>query len=276
MTAASHAPSSPLSSLTPHRGAAARVAAFVRRDFVRQLKMMDSVFFVAVLPTALFLMFTLPSNMASMDAGRANVSAYIMVSMAVYGAATATMSIAGSAAVERDAGWGRQLSLTALTGGQYVLGKTLVAALIAALPVLVVFTAGALTGARFSEAWMWPASAVLALVGALPFALYGLAAAFVFRSEAAVSAAAGGLVVFGFLGNLFQPLSGALMDFARFTPMYGPGTLARWPIMEGLLISSGGEAHSAPLWMPILATLVWTAVFAGICLLANRRRTSRS
>lgn len=262
--------------LSPRRGTAARLAAFVRRDTMRQLAMVDGLFFIAILPTALFLMFTLPSDMASMDAGRANVSAYIMVSMAVYGAATATMSIAGSAAVERDAGWGRQLSLTALTGGQYVLGKTLVASLIAALPILVVFTAGALTGARFSEAWMWPVSALLALIGALPFALYGLAAAFVFRSEAAVSAAAGGLVVFGFLGNLFQPLSGALMDFARFTPMYGPGVLARWPIMEGLLISTEGTAHSDPLWMPILATLVWTAIFAVCCLLAHQRRTSRS
>lgn len=255
---------------------AGRIAAFVRRDLVRQLRIFESVFFIVALPTALFLMFTLPMDAANIDAGKANVSAYVMVSLSVYGAAVATTAITGTAAVERELGWGRQLSLTALTGADYIAGKTLVAAFMAVLPIAAIFGAGALTGAEFSEAWMWPASALLALVVALPFALYGLSMAFFFRSEAAVGAATGGLVVFGFLGNLFQPLSGALMEFARFTPMYGPGMLSRWPMMEGTLISVEGEVTTDPLWMPVSATLVWTGIFAALCLLANRRRTSRS
>ena len=46
------------------------------------------------------------------------------------------------------------------------------------------------------------------LVGAVVFALYGLCFGLLFRSETAVSAAGGSVVVLGFLGNIFFPLSG--------------------------------------------------------------------
>ena len=46
--------------------------------------------------------------------GSADVAMYVMVSMAAYGAVTATTGVAGSAALERTTGWGRQLALTPL------------------------------------------------------------------------------------------------------------------------------------------------------------------
>ncbi|MBD4563963.1 ABC transporter permease, partial [Xanthomonas citri pv. citri] len=92
------------------------------------------------------------------------------------------------------------LSLTALTPGAYLAGKCLVALAMAALPVLAVLAAGALTGAELIGPLRWLTTGALALVSSLPFALFGLAAALLFRSEAAVSAASGILVVFGFLG----------------------------------------------------------------------------
>ncbi|WP_317259691.1 hypothetical protein [Kocuria atrinae] len=70
------------------------------------------------------------------------------------------------------------------------------------------------------------------MAGSVVFALYGLAAGLLFRSEGAVGAASGLLVVFAFLGNVFMPLSGALLEFARFTPLYGIVGLARYPITE--------------------------------------------
>lgn len=267
--------------LSPARSTAGRLLAFVRRDLIRQLRMVESVFFIAVLPTALFVMFTSMSSSggqspADAPAGEGNVVAYLMVSIALYGAVTATTSIAGSASVERQLGWGRQLSLTALTGGQYMLGKTLVALGIAVLPVVLVFGAGVAMGAEFSDLWRWAASAGLVLLGAMPFALFGLAAALVFRSEAAVSAASGMLVVFSFLGNLFIPLSGTLLEIARFTPLYGSGVLARWPLLEGSLATMEGEMQSDSLGTVLLCVGAWTALFALVCLIAARRRTSRS
>lgn len=263
-------------SLTSPRGAGSRLGAFIRHDLVRQLKMFESIFFIAVLPTALFLMFGALADWGDLRANNGNVIGHTMVSMALYGAVTATTAIAGSAAVERQLGWGRQLSLTALSGTSYMVGKAIVAVCIAALPVALVYTVGAFTGAEIDGAWRWAASAGLTLVAAAPFAFYGLAAAMLFRSEAAVSAASGMLVVFAFLGNLFMPLNGVLLEIARFTPLYGSGVLARWPMMEGQVIAMDGSVITDPLWTAVLNVAVWTLVFLGICLLANGRRTSRA
>lgn len=263
--------------LCPPRSRADRLGAFVRRDLIRQLRLVESVFFIAVLPTALFLMFgTLSGDWNDIEVGDGNVMATTMTSMALYGAVTATTSIAGSAAVERQLGWGRQLSLTAVTGTDYVVGKIAVALGIAVLPVALVMSVGAAAGAHLDGPGRWAATAALVLLGALPFALYGLAAALLFRSEAAVSAASGLLVVFGFLGNLFTPLDGVILDVARFTPLYGAGTLARWPQLEGTALGPMGPTDTPdPLWTALLSFGVWTAVFAALCLLGLRRRTGR-
>ncbi|MEV4901852.1 ABC transporter permease [Citricoccus sp. NPDC055426] len=253
------------------------ITGFAGWEFLRNVRMIESTFFIVVLPTVLYVMFGALSSFGDSPAGNGNVSAYNMTAMTVYGATMATSVIAGSAALERQQGWGRQLGLTGLTGSGYMVGKVLVALGIAVMPIIVVFTVGALTGARFDEAWMWPASGALALLGAVPFALYGLGAALLFRSEAAVSAASGILVVLAFFGNLFMPLSGTLLDIAKFTPIYGIAALTRWPQLEGTIVSmEEGALSSDPLWTVVLNVVAWTAIFAVICLIASRRTTRRS
>jgi ABC-2 type transport system permease protein len=258
------------------RSPARIVTAFAGWELVRNARMVESTFFIVVLPTVLYLMFGALASYGDAPVGHGTVSAYNMTAMTVYGATMATSAIAGSAALERQQGWGRQLGLTGLTGAGYMTGKVLVALGIAVLPIIVVFTAGALTGASFDEPWMWFASGGLALLGSVPFALYGLAAALLFRSEAAVSAASGLLVVLAFFGNLFMPLTGTLLEIARFTPVYGIAALTRWPQLEGTVISVSGEtAGSDPLWAIVLNVGAWTAVFAVTCLMASRRSTRR-
>lgn len=257
---------------------AGRLFGYARREFVRTVRMVDATFFTVLLPVALYLMFGAMSSWGDQPLEHGNVAAYTMTGMAVYGAITATTSIAGSAAVERQMGWGRQLSLTALTAREYVLGKCLVALATALLPTLAVLGAGALTGARMDDAWRWLATAGIVLACALPFALFGLAAALLFRSEAAVSAASGMLVVFAFLGGMFMPLSGVMQEIGRFTPLYGAGMLARWPQIGGAAVQMGPEAPTPadPLWMPLLSILAWTIVFGAACLMASRSRTARA
>ena len=88
---------------------------FVGWEFWRNFRMLDATFFVLVLPAAMYLMFGGGMDQGELPAGYGNVSAYVMTSMAVYGAVIATTAMAGSAAVERNMGWGRQLNLTGLT-----------------------------------------------------------------------------------------------------------------------------------------------------------------
>src|SRR5690625_4173181 len=218
---------------------------FVAWEFWRNFRMLDATFFVVVLPAAMYLMFGVAMDQGEMPAGLGNVSAYVMTSMAVYGAVIATTAMSGSAAVERSMGWGRQLNMTGLTDAYYILGKMLMALLMAVSPVLIVYLVGAFTGAQFDSFFHWISSAALCVAVAIPLSLYGLAFALLFRSETAVSAASGFLVIFGFFGNLFIPLGGVMLDIARFTPLYGPAMLARWPQTEGILIpmQAGAEVQ---------------------------------
>ncbi|MGO1591332.1 MAG: ABC transporter permease [Ancrocorticia sp.] len=249
-------------------------------EFWRNLRMVDSTFFVVILPSALYLMFGVAMDQGSGVSVHGNVTAYVMTSMAVYGAVVATTAMAGTAAVERNHGWGRQLAMTGLSNAGYFTGKTLMSICIAIMPILVVFALGLVTGAEMDGTWRWFATAGLTLLVALPFALYGLAAALLFRSETAVSAASGFLVVFAFFGNLFIPLSGTLLDIAKFTPLYGVSTLARWPQMEGFVIPMDGtgpgyQPEFDSIGFSILNLVAWTAIFGAICMIASRRRTQR-
>src|SRR5699024_2645965 len=139
-------------------------------------------------------------------------------------------------------GWGRQLNLTGLRQGHYIIGKMLMALLMAISPIVIVYVAGALTGAGFDSFSHWLASAALCLVVAIPLSLYRLAFSLLFPSETAVSAASALLVIFAFFGTLFIPLGGVSLSIATFTPPSGPAMRARWPQTQGILIPLDGSA----------------------------------
>jgi ABC-2 type transport system permease protein len=235
----------------------------ITRDFA-------GMFFTAVLPAFFYLIFGSTVDAKSADIGNGNVAMYVMISMAAYGAVTATTSIGGNAAVERVQGWGRQLGLTPLADSSYIAMKALIAMTVAAVPILLTYVLGAITGAKGSAA-AWALSAALVLLGSSVFALYGLLIGTAFRSEAAVGAAAGTLVIFAFLGNLFIPLSGALLSFAKLTPLYGYAALARYPLTEGFLPDGSRD----PLWLPVANVVGWALVFGVLATVLVRRGRER-
>ncbi|MDQ3359587.1 MAG: ABC transporter permease [Actinomycetota bacterium] len=240
----------------------------VLRDYV-------SMFFIALLPGFFYLIFGAAQEFGSEDAGNGNVAMYVMISMAAYGAVVATSGIGGMAAVERMQGWGRQLGLTPLRDGSYVLMKAVVAVIVAAIPIALIYLLGVLTDAEGTRS-AWLLSALIVLAGASVFALYGLVFGLAFRSEAAVGASGGSLVVLAFLGNIFFPLSGTLLTIAKFTPLYGYVALARYPLTEGNLINTtDGTLTHEPLWIPLLNVVVWTMILALIAFALVRRGRGR-
>ena len=245
-------------------------ATFTLLEMRRITRDWAGMFFTAVLPAFFYLIFGSTVDAKGADIGNGNVAMYVMISMAAYGAVTATTSIGGNAAVERVQGWGRQLGLTPLADSSYIAMKALIAITVAAVPILLTFVLGALTGAKGS-ALAWALSAALVLVGSSVFALYGLLIGTAVRSEAAVGAAAGTLVIFAFLGNLFIPLSGALLSFAKLTPLYGYAALARYPLTEGYLPDGSRD----PLWLPVTNVTVWAVVFGVLATVLVRRGRER-
>lgn len=240
----------------------------------RSLRDAIGFFFIAVLPVMLYIIFGVTQDFGEDSAGNGNVAMYIMVSMAIYGAIIATTTIGGGAAVERFQGWGRQLGLTGMSNTGFVLHKTVVAVIIAIVPIGLVYLAGFLTGAE-APARVWGLTALLCLLGAAAFSIYGMIFGLLFRTESAVGAASGFLVILAFLGNLFFPLSGLLLTIAKFTPLYGVATLARYPITEGFSVSTTGELNEAPLWEALVNVGVWLAIFIAVATWAVSRSRGR-
>jgi ABC-2 type transport system permease protein len=249
-------------------GALSTVSTYARLDLRRQLRDKGGMFFIVVLPVFMYIVF---GTGGSEPFGNGNVAMFVTISMACYGAVTATTSISGVAAEEQRLGWGRQIALTPLRPVSFVAMKAAVAMTVAAIPVVLIYAVGALTGAEGSwRVWVW--SALLVWAGSAMFAIYGLAVCLHFRGPNAVSIASGAVVVMAFLGNLFMPLSGAMLTFAKLTPLYGYAALARYPLTEGELVFGDPD----PLWMPIMSVIVWTIVFTGIAAWGMRRSKERA
>jgi ABC-2 type transport system permease protein len=249
-------------------------ATFLGLEIKRVLRDYGSMFFIVILPGFLYVIFGAAQDYSQESAGNGNVAMYIMVSMAGYGAATATTSIGGRAAVERAQGWARQLGLTPLRDSGFVAVKTLLAAIIGLIPITITYLLGMATGAQ-GDARVWVISGLALGVGAIMWSLYGLCAGLAFRSEAAVGAASGVLVILAFLGNILVPLSGTLLAIAKWTPLYGYITLARYPLTDGNDFSGEGELIPVALWIPIANVVVWTMIFAITAMLLVRRGRGR-
>lgn len=237
-------------------------------DLKRQLRDKVGMFFTVALPAFLFLVFGVGDDQTY---GSANVAMYVMVSMAAYGAVTATTTVAAVAATEQTTGWGRQISLTPLPLLSFVMIKTAVAMVVAAVPIALIYAIGAVTGSS-GNAFDWLASAGIVWLGSALFAVYGLAMCLIFKGENAAGIASGLVVIMSFLGNVFTPTDGLILEIGRFTPLYGYAGLARYPISEGFLPTDAGHES---VWLLLANVCSWTAIFAALAVWGLRRRRER-
>jgi ABC-2 type transport system permease protein len=237
---------------------------FLRLEIRRLLRNRRTVIFTLVMPPLFFWAFG--TGHTDENAGNGNVTAYVMISLAVYGAMIATTAGGAMVGLERAAGWSRQLRLTPLNPLAYVAVKVLTAMVLGAMSVAVVFAVGALGGARM-DGWAWVVSALVAWIGALVFAAFGLFMGYLLPSENVMQILGPVLALLAFFGGLFVPLSllgHAFRQIAEYTPAYGLGVLARAPL-TGDPVNVGA----------VVNIVVWTAVFVTGALLRFRRDTAR-
>lgn len=84
----------------------------LRLEFRRLTRNRRTMIFTLVMPVVFFLVFGLGQGDDDHGIGHGNVAAYIMISMALYGAMLATTSGGAMVSIERASGWSRQLRLT--------------------------------------------------------------------------------------------------------------------------------------------------------------------
>ena len=245
---------------------------FYRVEILRQLRNPYTLIFTLAMPLVFYIIFGANSAYGGLSAGNGNTIFIVMASMAATGTATAMSTLCSVAAAEVRQGWGRQIALTPLSIAGYSLGKLATALTFAALAATIVFVTGAFTGADADGWWRWLVVATIIILGGIMFGLYGLGVGLSLGPDSASALTGISITLFSFLGNVFIPLDGVMLDIARFTPMYGYVSLARWPIMEGhQLVSSSAD----PLWAVLLNIVVWTVLFAALARFGVRRSRRR-
>jgi ABC-2 type transport system permease protein len=241
-------------------------ATFVALELRRMLRNKRTLIFTLLMPSVFFLLFGTDSSYRHLRAGNGNVTAYVLISMAVYGAMLATTSGGAAVSVERAVGWSRQLRLTPLNPLAYVAVKIVVAMTLGLAAVVVVFAVGSFFGPDMpSDVWL--ASGVLAWLCALVFAAFGLFMGYLLPSENVMQLLGPALALLSFAGGLFVPLDQMGHTFAtiaKFTPVYGVGVIARYPL------TSTGTLTTA-----IANVVVWTLVFVVGAGWRFRRDTAR-
>jgi ABC-2 type transport system permease protein len=223
----------------------------LRIELLRMLRNRRTIVFTLVLPAALMLSF---GGQAGWDdrVGDGNVAAYILLSMALYGAALTAAAGGSMVALERALGWSRQLRLTPLHPVAYILMKTVVALVMGALAIAAVNLIGIVQGKAEMPVHIWIAGAVLGLVCTLTFAALGVFVGYIVPGENAMQILGPGLALLSFLGGLFIPLSQyahAVRLIAYWTPMYGVAEVVRSPL-----------THELP-WYAVVNAVGWFALF---------------
>src|SRR5690349_6554887 len=224
----------------------------LRIELRRILRNRRTVIFTLIMPVLLYLIIGTNSQYTHDTAGSGNVSAYIMISMAAYGAVLATTSGGAIVAAERALGWSRQLRLTPLSPVAYVMVKAIVALVLGLGSVVAVTVVGALNGKATMPLHVWILAPLIAWLGSIVFGAFGLFMGYLLPSENVMQVLGPVLAGLAALGGLWFPIDSdtVLGHISACTPIYGLANLARWPLY-------GGAPHLV--W--ILNLVGWLTVF---------------
>src|SRR5690348_6388782 len=127
----------------------------VALELRRMVRNRRTVIVTLVMPVVFFLLFGLNQKYSDQSVGHGNVAAYIMISMAVYGAMLATTAAGAMVSIERNLGWSRQLRLTPLAPVAYIAVKLVMALVIGLVSILAVYVAGIVTHQAHMPTTLW-------------------------------------------------------------------------------------------------------------------------
>jgi ABC-2 type transport system permease protein len=239
----------------------------LKLEIRRLLRNRRTVIFAIIFPVVFFLAFGLNKAYANDKLAHGNVSAFVMISMALYGAILATTSGGAMVSIERAAGWSRQLRLTPLSPVAYIVIKVLTAMVLGLASVVAVYVVGGLTGKPSMPMYVWIATAASVWVGSLVFAAFGLFMGYLLPTENVMQFLGLALALLAFAGGLFIPLSQfpqVVQDIAEYTPLYGLNQLVHAPLL-------GGGVEVA--W--VANAVIWLLIFAGGAIWRFRKDTAR-
>jgi ABC-2 type transport system permease protein len=241
--------------------------AYTRFELRRALRNKRFFLFSLGFPLVLYLI-TAGSNQSEKNLQGTGLSAplYFMVSMASWGTMTAMLGTGGRIAVERQAGWNRQLRISPLSPMAYLRAKVAIAYLMAGLSIILLYAAGTALGVRL-PAGEWLEMTGLILVGLVPFGALGIYLGHQLSVDSIGPAIGGGTAILALLSGTWFPLatSGFLHDIAQDLPSY-------W-LVQANRVALGGHAWGMRGWIVVA---LWSVVLTVLAARAFRADTGRA
>lgn len=245
---------------------AGAIRTYLRLELRRMLRDRRTLLFSLLVPPAVFLWVGASADNQATEVGPGtNLTASLLVSIALFGALLTSSSGGAGVAVERAQGWTRQLRLTPLEPWAYVLVKVLASMTIGGFSVLLTFIAGWFGGAEMPPV-AWALCALIAWSGSLVFAAFGLLMGYLLPTDSVHKFLNLILAALSFAGGLFLPFSDGtpMATISQLMPTYGLAELARAPLGSGSFEI-----------IAVVNVVAWAAVFFSAAAWRFRKDTAR-
>ena len=241
-------------------------ATYLRMEIMRLLRNRRVLIFSLLMPAILLGVI---GGLYKQDSfNGAGAAAYIMVSMGLFGSMTSAIGSGGTIALERGIGWNRQLRLTPLAPGSYLLTKVALSMIMALPPLLVTYAVGIVELGVRLPLHTWVIIGVASWLGALPFAALGLVIGYVAKSDSVQQVSALLYMLLALFGGIWVPaeqMPNLMRSIAEWTPAYWVGQVARSPLFHQSL-----NMHA--IWILV----AWTAGFGLVAMRRFRADTARA
>src|SRR5690242_8059900 len=228
------------------------MVAYLRMEILRTLRAPAFLGYTVGFPSVFYVLFTKVFGQAGTSGAK-----YAMVSMALYGAIVAALPGFGARiALERTRGWTRQLALSPMRPGTYLMIKLVAASLLTVPALLGVMVLGRLVNHVTLPAATWVELVGVVWLASLPFVGLGIVVGYTFRDELAQGMSMTLLFLLSIAGGLWIPVSVFphwLARVAQVTPTFRAGELG-WAVL--------GAAHLSTTGIAIL--LGWTVAIAAL------------
>ncbi|NIH84609.1 ABC transporter permease [Amycolatopsis granulosa] len=237
---------------------------YVLLEIRRVLRSPRFLIFTVAFPVLLFLLYV--GIFAKGDNG---VVAALMVSMTSFGAMASALFVGARVAMDRKAGWQRQLRLTPLSGAGYLTAKAATGLTLALAPVVLVPLVGAVAEGVSLDAGSWLRVTLGVWLAAIPFALIGLLIGQVATADSVQPMTQLVMLPMALLGGIFIPIDAMphwLLQVSHVLPSYWMAQVGRGAVTADL---------SAGLGQDVLWLAGWTVAVGFVVIRRYRKDSAR-
>ncbi len=243
---------------------------YLALEVLRQLKNVRNLVFTFALPVVMLLIFGgVYGSGGQID--RVTHLPWLVVTtiqMAGYGAMMSALGQAFTIVNERALGWNRQLRITPLSGGGYLVTKIAAALAVAAISIVLVFAVSMIAFRTPLSAGGWVLAGVALWLGVVPFALIAILIGQFAKPEFAQPLFMITFFGMAILGGLWVPLQimpAWVSNVAQIVPSYWLNRLGQM-----------GAAGSGDALAPVAVLMVWSLVLGALIVWRYRRDAARA